>query len=306
MLAPREADSRMLSAALIIVLLAVAGSLASWLFSQWSSRGRPPTAMLVLAGTGALLLTGAAGLAIIAAASGWKPFIPVVEALRADANSELPSGSRKEQTQLPAAPADAAAGDAEQPLDFDTVMALELAAGRAVPARWLFIERAASSEWPATPCMKTVRDVEATRWLIDNECQQVIGVVVASCQESEQTCDESTLSAGWTYEPEGVVMTSTTQKPVRHRLGGRGPLIASTHTVEEPGAMESRIDYLACFVTAPEVLALLDAASQAGADGTPLAAVLRSDACYSRVLEWSQAGQRDGQSPDALLRTGVD
>ncbi|MGH8189552.1 MAG: hypothetical protein ACREUC_23550, partial [Steroidobacteraceae bacterium] len=360
---------RMLSAALILVLLAVAGSLASWLFGQWSSRGWQPTVTLAVAGAGALLLTGTAAITIIAATSGWKPFMPIVDALRRDV------GGSAEQKPFPNAPTQddeaeiAAAGGLEQWLEslrhkaqrsfeieeyeqavefadqfvklrpydadiralrahsfqavgravdaqreMDVAMMLALGEGKVVPASWFFAgpsaAPSASEDWPATDCMKPVRIAEAGRWFLDNECQGVVGVVFASCRESQATCNQDALaSAGWMYEPAGIVMTSMTQKPVWHRLAARGPLIASTYGVEESGAMRLKIGYLACFVTAPEALGLLDAASQTESDEilqARLAGALRSDECYSKVLKWSGAGKRDGRSPDALLRTGVD
>lgn len=359
----------MLWAALILVLLAVAGSLASWLFGHWSSRGRPPTGTLVVAGAGALLLTGTAALTIIAATSGWKPFMPIVDALRRDVDASaahkpfptvptvddeaaiaaaggleqwLQSLRQKAQRSFEIAEYEQAIAFADQfvklrPYDediralrarsfqavgrtedaqreMDTAMMLALGAGKEVPAGWVLIEpspaTSAIEDWPATDCMKPVRVVEAGRWFLDNECQGVVGVVFASCRESQATCNQDALaSTGWMYEPAGIVMTSMTQKPVRHRLGARGPLMASTYAVEESSAMRLRIRYVACFVTAPEALGLLDAASQTESDEilqARLAGALRSDECYSKVLKWSGAGKRDGRSPDALLRTGVD
>jgi hypothetical protein len=359
----------MLTAALILVLLAVAGSLASWLFGQWSSRGRPPTATLAVAGAGALILTGTAAITIIAATSGWKPFVPIVDVLRRGA-----SGSAQQQP-LPTAPAQddeaaiAAAGGLEQWLkslrqkaersfeiaeyeqaiafadqfvklrphdediralrarsfqavgrtedaqrEMDTAMMLALAAGKEVPASWVLMPPAPaaslSEDWPATDCMKPVRVAEAGHWFLDNECQGVVGVVFASCRESQATCNQDApASSGWMYEPAGIVMTSMTQKPVRYRLGARGPLMASTYALEESGAMRLKVRYLACFVTAPAALGLLDAASQTESDEilqTRLEGALRSDECYAKVLKWSGAGKRDGRSPDALLRKGVD
>jgi tetratricopeptide (TPR) repeat protein len=400
----------MLSAALIIVLLAVAGSLASWLLGQWSSRGRPRTTTLVLAGSAALLLTGTAAVTILVATRGWKPFVPVVDSPRSDIVGSLRPSPRAE----PAAPVADAGNDLEQQLaslrekaqtsfrfglydqaiefaeqfmklelndadmralyarslfmvdrmqdarrEIDAAMALTLAAGKEVPASWLLVSRSlaereeiyeelldaqpkhggvlasvsdprhaitaddssgpvdtsfaspsASNDWPATDCMKSMRVVEASRWFVDNECQRVVGVVFASCRQSQAACNQNALeSTGWTYEPAGIVMTSMTQRPVRHRLGSRGPLMASTYSVEESGGMRRQIRYLACFVTAPQALDLLDAASQAESDEAlqvQLTRALRSDECYSRVLDWSRAGLRDGRSPDALLRTGVN
>lgn len=61
----------MVGAALTIIPLAVAASLASWLFSQWIGCARVYGAALAVGG-GTVLLIGAAAFAIIAASAWWK------------------------------------------------------------------------------------------------------------------------------------------------------------------------------------------------------------------------------------------
>lgn len=68
----------MATAVLIVTLLTVAASLASWLFSQWlARRARISGAALALAGGGTVLLIGAVALIVVAASTGWVHFIPV-------------------------------------------------------------------------------------------------------------------------------------------------------------------------------------------------------------------------------------
>lgn len=68
----------MATAVIIVALLTVAASLASWLFSQWlARRARVSGAALALAGGGTVLLIGAIALVLVAASTGWVHFIPV-------------------------------------------------------------------------------------------------------------------------------------------------------------------------------------------------------------------------------------
>ncbi len=172
-------------------------------------------------------------------------------------------------------------------------------AGRVIPS-------AAVPEWSATDCVKSQRSDESARWLLDNDCGQVVAVLFASCQLSETACFANALvSSGWSYEPAGVLMTAADDRPVAQRLGNSGPLVAPIFTIRDAASVRRQIRYLACHVTAPSVLDLLrspgnDPSSQL------LAAALREDACYSQVLDWTRSGQRQGKSPDALLRQGID
>jgi hypothetical protein len=68
----------MATAVLIITLLTLAASLASWLFSQWLARRvRISAAALAVGGGGAVLLISSVAFVIIAASTGWQQLIPV-------------------------------------------------------------------------------------------------------------------------------------------------------------------------------------------------------------------------------------
>jgi hypothetical protein len=65
-------------AVLIITLLTLAASLASWLFSQWLARRTGiSAAILAVGGGGAVLLVSALAFVIVGASSGWLHLIPV-------------------------------------------------------------------------------------------------------------------------------------------------------------------------------------------------------------------------------------
>lgn len=68
----------MASAVIIVTLLTVAASLASWLFGQWlARRARISSAALAIGGGGAVLLMAALVFVIVGASSGWQHLIPV-------------------------------------------------------------------------------------------------------------------------------------------------------------------------------------------------------------------------------------
>jgi hypothetical protein len=68
----------MAAAVLIITLLTLAASLASWLFSQWLARRTGiSTAALAVGGGGVVLLVSAVAFVIVGASSGWLHLIPV-------------------------------------------------------------------------------------------------------------------------------------------------------------------------------------------------------------------------------------
>jgi hypothetical protein len=165
-------------------------------------------------------------------------------------------------------------------------------------------------QWPATDCVTSTRSTAAAGgWFIDNECDRVVAVVFAWCRRADPSCNTNALrTQGWRYEPAGIVMTSSMQRPTRQRLSDDGPLVAATYALSAPGDAHRRIRYLACYLTAPDVLELLRGGDTEASDAeqrSRLQAALNSDECYERVAQWSQSGQRRGKSPDSLLRDGV-
>lgn len=268
----------MISAALIVVLLAAAASFGSWLFSQWIGiRQRSTLAMLIVGGAGLTLLVGSATLAIIAAPAWWQSFVPTVV--------------------VP--PSDTSPVAASLPVDVSAPVASHVA-----------IVDPLATEWPATDCVTSTQSAAAPGgWFIDNECDRVVAVVFAWCHQVNASCNTNALrTEGWRYEPAGIVMTSSMQRPSRQRLGDDGPLVAATYALSEPGDAHRRIRYFACYVTAPEVLELLSGADDEASDAqqrSRLQAALKSDECYERVVQWSQSGQRRGNSPESLLTDGV-
>jgi hypothetical protein len=326
----------MATAVIIVALLTVAASLASWLFSQWlARRARVSGTALALAGGGTVLLIGAVALVLVAASTGWVHFIPVqdfsllepapmpasstetaaVEPAEKPVPRAMFNGSKKGM--LAAAESHLAQSEyveaigiarqylAEQPADAEmrSMLARSLFAAEH-PGSASLIPAVVVAEWPATDCIESMRSEESARWILDNGCGRVVAVLFASCQLSETACFTNALvSQGWSYEPAGILMTAANDKPVPLRLGNDGPLVAPIFTIRDPAGARRQIRYLACEVTTPAVLQLL---RTSGGDERRLTAELRADACYSQVLDWSRSGQRLGSSPDALLRQGID
>jgi hypothetical protein len=68
----------MASVVVIVTLLTVAASLASWLFGQWlARRARISAAALAAGGGGVVLLISAVACVVVGAASGWQHWMPV-------------------------------------------------------------------------------------------------------------------------------------------------------------------------------------------------------------------------------------
>jgi hypothetical protein len=71
----------MVTSAVIVALLTIVASLASWLFSQWlARRTRVCGLALAVGGVGTVLLIGAVALVIVTASTSWQQLMPVADA----------------------------------------------------------------------------------------------------------------------------------------------------------------------------------------------------------------------------------
>ena len=246
----------MVTAVVILILLTVAASLASWLFGQWlAGRTRVSNTALAIGGGGATLLIGTVAYLAIGTTTWWQRFMPVF-----DSSPLIPPA---------AAPAPVAAP-----------------APRGDPV-------ATADGWPATTCVVARYSDKTARWMMDNTCDVVVAVALQSCELGEVECRFAGSSGPrWRYEPQGILMTAMSDKPVLLRVGDGGPLVAPIFTIPDVAGTRRQIRYAACLVTAPRVLRLL---SEAGGDEMAqqrLVAALREDACYSQVLRWSGGDQQ--------------
>ena len=70
----------MFTALLVLLLLVLAASLASWLFNQWLSEQRRASALTIgLGGMGLVLLLGASALTIVSTSATWRTWMPGLE-----------------------------------------------------------------------------------------------------------------------------------------------------------------------------------------------------------------------------------
>jgi hypothetical protein len=298
----------MVTSALIVTLLTIVASLASWLFSQWLARpARVSGLALAVGGVGTVLLIGAVALVMVTASTSWQQLIPVVDGAPLKQQMLASAESHLERSEYSRAIDIVREYLVEHPGDADTRSLLARALFAAQhPGSASIIPAAIVAEWPATDCVQSMRAAESAHWILDNGCGRVVAVLFASCQLSETACFTNTLvSQGWQYEATGILMTAETDKPLPLRLGDAGPLVAPIFTIRDAAGARRQIRYLACEVTAPGVLRLLRGLSDQ-LTSQRLTAELRADACYSRVLDWSRSGHRLGASPDALLRRGIN
>ena len=319
----------MATAVIIVTLLTVAASLASWLFGQWlARRTRISGAALAVGGGGAVFLIASVAFVIVTASTWWPKLVPVDD-------SSTPTSTRStDRWPVKTQPATALAQKAQwlaaaerhlQRNEYSQAVDVAREYLVAVPgdndmrsmlARALFaaehpgpasiMPAAVVAQWPATDCVESLRGADSSRWILDNGCGRVVAVLFASCQSSEIACfSNAVVSQSWSYERSGILLTAANDRPVPVRLGDDGPLVAPIFTIRDVAGVRRQIRYLACEVTAPRVLQLLhDSGEQLTSQR--LQAELRADSCYARVLDWSRNGHRLGASPDALLRQGIN
>ncbi len=309
----------MVTSAVIVTLLTIVASLASWLFSQWlARRARVSSLALAVGGVGTVLLIGAVALMIVTASTSWQQLIPVADTSPLIRTAPLQSQRKREI--LAAAESHLERSEYGQAIDILRVyLAVHRgdADARSMMARAMFaaqhpgpasiIPAAIVAEWPATDCVESARADESSHWILDNGCGRIVAVLFASCELSETACFTNALvsQGGWKYEPTGILMTAESDKPLPLRLGDKGPMVAPIFTIRDAAGARRQIRYLACEVTAPGVLRLLRGLGHQPTSQL-LTAELRADACYAQVLDWSRSGHRLGASPDALLRRGIN
>jgi hypothetical protein len=84
----------MVTSVVIVTLLTIVASLASWLFSQWlARRARVSGLALAVGGVGTVLLIGAVALVMVTASTSWQQLIPVVDTLPLLAPAPRPTRS---------------------------------------------------------------------------------------------------------------------------------------------------------------------------------------------------------------------
>lgn len=303
----------MVTAVVILILLTVAASLASWLFGQWlAGRTRVSSTALAIGGGGAVLLIGTVAYVAIGATTWWQRFMPVF-----DSSPLIPPAAAPAPAPLAAEPPDlkaeirAAAGRHLERSEFAEAIELArqyLATHPRDADMQSLLTRASFAvthpgaaegdpividpDWPATNCVAAKHSDRTTRWMLDNACDAVVAVAFQSCELGAAECRSAHMSAQrWRYEPAGILMTAANDKPVLLRVADEGPLVAPIFTIPDVAGTRRQIRYGACLVTAPRVLRLLRDSGGDEMAQQRLAAALRDDACYSQVLRWSSGDQ---------------
>ncbi|HEV8330950.1 MAG TPA: hypothetical protein VGQ22_06000 [Steroidobacteraceae bacterium] len=306
-----ENRSLMVTAVVILTLLTVVASLASWLFGQWlAARTRISGAALAIGGGGVTLLVGTVAYLAIGASTWWQPFMPVFDssplippaavpapqaAAPADRKAEIRAAAERhlERSEFGEAIELARQYLATQPLDADMNSLLVRAMFAATHPGSAEIDPiaaaiAVNTEWPATDCVAAKYSDRTARWVLDNYCSGVVAVAFQSCEFGAVGCR----SGIWRYEPAGILMTAANDKPVLLRVADKGPLVAPIFTIPDVAGTRRQIRYGACLVTAPRVLRLLRDSGSDEMAQQRLAAALRDDLCYSQVLRWSTGGKQ--------------
>jgi hypothetical protein len=179
---------------LILALLVLAASLGSWLFSQWLSAS-PRVSALTLA-------LGGVGFVLLIGATA-----TAILVTSANWPSFVPQffASQSEPIKATTAPVVAA--------DFGS-----------------------AEQWPATTCLKPMHATatKPRRWFIDNDCERIVAVMLAWCDEATSPCAAGSPQAGWRYEPAGLVMTNAMAKPIARRMPEHDAPIAGTYALLEP------------------------------------------------------------------------
>lgn len=207
----------MFSTLLILLLMVLAASLGSWLFSQWLSERRRASALAVgIGGMGFVLLLGATAIVILSTTTSWQLWA-------------LPGFGES----------------ANRP---------RVAAGRAVAVADLGSVDDWPATQCVKPLHATA--TVPRRWFLDNECEQPIVVMLAWCDEARSVCTAGSPEAAWRYEPAGIVLISALARPTLRRIPEHDAPITGTYALTEPQDGALRIRYLACYLSQPASAAL--------------------------------------------------
>lgn len=206
----------MFSLLLSLVLLVLAASLGSWLFSQWLSEQRRASALAIgIGGMGFVLLLAATAVVILSTTTHWQLW-------------GLP-GFKEPATKNASAGSAVAVADLGSVDDWPATKCIKpLHATATVPRRWF----------------------------LDNECEQPIVVMLAWCDEARSVCTAGSPQAAWRYESAGIVLISALARPTLRRMPERDAPITGTYALIEPDDGALRIRYLACYLSEPAVGAL--------------------------------------------------
>jgi hypothetical protein len=148
---------------------------------------------------------------------------------------------------------------------------------------------AAADPWAATKCVVPIHGdpADLMRWKLVNDCGVPVGIVIATCSQSEAECNARG-SRAWKYQIDGMTLPAKPQRSV---------------TEAEETVRAAQLRHLACAITDPNAIKRIGK-EQVGpslASREDFESVRKMDDCLVRVRELSIIGQSTGLPIDALL-----
>lgn len=291
---------------LAISLLIVAASLASYLFSQWPpfrSAERTTGWMALSLGTTLLLISAAAAVLF----SSVSPIYWLTERL----GLQQSLVGRRQSEQLPNLPPEQSMREASQALAHDVTKEFRSRAGAmtghgfdstssgssgsadtgyATPAsqssnrlgpagnsatlQVSSLVGMSRDAWDATRCVVSYHPdpLDPTRWLLENDCDAPVAVLIATCEQQLSECDERA-SGLWFYREGGMILPGKYQRSV---------------TYAEQTQYGVSIRYIACIIEQPWAVKLIGQ-GPAAFSSADLEAAQPSDSCLARAqqLQWT-------------------
>ncbi|MFC4312415.1 hypothetical protein ACFPN2_25250 [Steroidobacter flavus] len=298
------------STLVIAFLLVTAAALAGYLMSQWSSirKGSIGIGWIAISiGVTLLLTTAAVVVLTVGLLPGLRlsPTIESAEHTRKSTQSDERMFERKQASREPmsatikaAAPTDRGAssavgryiaeGHSKHRTGNETASApSSREAKSSAMSQEAGLVFSAADPWAATNCVYASNPdpADLTRWRIENGCGAPVGVVLASCSNSQPECG----GPSWDYQIDGMILPGKVQRPV----------IDADETW-----YGSQIRYVACMVAAPLTIELIGQNLESRSSPSWLQrfeAARNGDECLTRVRRLSDPGRDSGKSIDALL-----
>jgi len=147
--------------------------------------------------------------------------------------------------------------------------------------------------WAATRCVFAIQPDPADLhlWRLENECGAAVGILVASCEGSRLQCSDER-STSWKYPERAMLLPAKATRSV---------------TYAEQAQRGRHLRYAACQIGVVHALELANIEMQSRAAHwlSQFDTATQDDGCLSRVGNATAAGRRAGLSIDALLGRGI-
>jgi hypothetical protein len=148
---------------------------------------------------------------------------------------------------------------------------------------------AAADPWAATKCVVPIHGdpADLMRWKVVNDCGVPVGIVIATCSQSEAECNARG-SKAWKYQLDGMILPAKPQRSVSEA---------------EETVRAGQLRHLACVVTNPDSIRRIgkEQVGSSPASREDFEPVRKMDDCLVRVGELSIIGQSTGLPIDVLL-----